>query len=122
VDRTQVGILEKANEVCLGHLLETKEGGGLETKIDSHLTGDLADEALEGEFPEKKVGGLLVLADLANRDGTRAEPAGFLDPAHGKGLFAGSLDGELLTGGLSSRGFACGLFGTSLCVCVRVCV
>jgi hypothetical protein len=35
-------------------------------------------------------------------------------------LFAGGLGGELLVGQLPSRGFARGLFGTSLCVRVRV--
>jgi hypothetical protein len=63
VDGAQVGVLEEANEVGLGGLLEGEDGGSLEPQVGLEVLGDLADEALEGELPDEELGGLLVPAD-----------------------------------------------------------
>ncbi len=65
VDGAQVGVLEQADEVRLGGLLEGEDGGGLEAEVSLEVLGDLADEALEGELPDQELSALLVLADLA---------------------------------------------------------
>eukprot|EP00982_Pelagococcus_subviridis_P017398 31535-Pelagococcus_subviridis.AAC.1 len=70
VDRAEVRVLEEADEVRLGRLLERKDRGGLEAEVRLEVLGDLADEALEGELADEELGGLLVLADLTERDGT----------------------------------------------------
>ena len=49
--------------------LEGEDGGGLEAEVRLEVLGDLADEA-EGELADKELGGLLVLADLTESDGT----------------------------------------------------
>ena len=72
VDGAEVGVLEEADEVSLGGLLEGEDGGGLEPEVGLEVLGDLADEALERELADEEVGGLLVLADLAESDGSRA--------------------------------------------------
>ena len=64
MDRAQVGVLEEADEVGLGGLLEGEDGGGLEAEVGLEVLGDLADEALEGELADEELGRLLVLADL----------------------------------------------------------
>ena len=69
VDGAQVGVLEEADEVRLGRLLEGEDGGGLEAEVRLEVLGDLADEALERELADQQLGGLLVLADLTERDG-----------------------------------------------------
>ena len=112
VDGAQVGVLEEANEVGLGGLLEGEDGGSLEPQVGLEVLGDLADEALEGELPDEELGGLLVPADLAKGDGSRAVPVGLLDSTGGGGGLAGGLGGELLPGSLSSGGLTGGLLGT----------
>ena len=81
VDRGQVGVLEEADEVGLGGLLERQDGRRLEAQVGLEVLGDLADQALEGQLADQEVGRLLVLADLAERDGTRAVTVGLLDAA-----------------------------------------
>ena len=67
VDRAQVGVLEEADEVGLSGLLQGEDGRGLEAEVGLEVLGDLADEALEGELADEQLGGLLVLANLAQR-------------------------------------------------------
>jgi hypothetical protein len=102
VDGAEVGVLEEANEVSLSGLLEGQDGSGLEPEVSLEVLSDLADEALEGKLPDEKLGGLLVLADLAKGDSSGAVPVGLLDTSGGRGGLAGGLGGELLPGGLSS--------------------
>ena len=64
VDGAQVGVLEQANEVSLGRLLEGSNGGRLEPEVSLELLSELADETLEGETADQKLGRLLVLPDL----------------------------------------------------------
>jgi histone H3 len=113
VDGAQVGVLEKSDEVSLGGLLESKDGGSLETEIGLEVLGDLADETLERKLADQKVRGLLVAADLTESDGSRSVSVGLLDTSGGGGGLARGLGRELLARSLSSGRFACGLLGTS---------
>ena len=70
-----------ADEVGLGGLLEGQDGRRLEAQVGLEVLGDLADQALEGQLADQEVGRLLVLADLAERDRSRAVPVGLLDTA-----------------------------------------
>lgn len=81
VDGSQVGVLEEADEVGLGGLLEGQDGRRLEAQVGLEVLGDLADQALEGQLADQEVGRLLVLADLAERDRTGAVAVGLLDAA-----------------------------------------
>jgi len=112
VDCAQVGVLEEADEVGLGGLLEGKDGGSLEAKITLEVLRDLANEALEGELADEEVSGLLVPTDLAEGDGTGAVAMGLFHAPGGGGGLARCLGGELLAGGLASGGLAGGLLGT----------
>jgi len=53
----------------------------------------------------------LVLADLTESDSTGTVTVGLLYTPGGGSRFAGGLGGKLLTWGLASGGFACGLLG-----------
>ena len=118
VDGAEVGVLEEADEVSLGRLLEGEDGGGLEPEVGLEVLGDLADEALEGELADEELGGLLVLADLTESDGTGPVAVGLLDATGGGGGLASRLGGELLAGGLASGRLTSGLLGTSHVDCV----
>ena len=86
VDGAEVNVLEEANEICLGRLLEGEDRCGLEAKVlQSEISdrqcstpfyvfevlGDLAHKALEGQLADEEVGGLAVAADLLERHGAR---------------------------------------------------
>ena len=76
MERAEVGVLEEADEVSLGRLLEGKDGGGLEPEVavvGLVVLGDLANKALEGDLADEQIGALLVLSDLAESTGTRPE-------------------------------------------------
>ncbi len=112
MDGTQVSVLEKTDEVGLGGFLEGKNGRSLEAKITLEILGDLTDKTLEGKLADEKVGGLLVTTDLTKSDGTGTVTVGLLHTSGSGGGLAGSLGSELLTRGLSSSRFTCGLLGT----------
>lgn len=70
MDGAEVGVLEKRDEVGLNGLLESTDGGGLETEVGLEILGDFTDQTLEGELADQKLGGLLVATDLTESDGT----------------------------------------------------
>ena len=61
VDGAQVGVLEEADEVRLGRLLQREDGVRLEAQVRLEVLRDLADEALERQLADQQLGGLLVL-------------------------------------------------------------
>jgi hypothetical protein len=114
VDGAHLGILEEADEVGLGGLLEGEEGGGLKPYFyRGQMLTNLVDEALERSLTDQSMGALLVLANLAKSDGSGTVPVGFLDVALGGEGVTSGLGGELQPGNLASGGLASGLFGTS---------
>jgi histone H3 len=113
VDGSEVGVLEEADEVSLGGLLEGKNGGALEAEIGLEVLGNLTNKALERQLADEELSGLLVAADLTESDGARSVSVGLLDTTSGGGALAGGLGGELLAGGLATGRLAGGLLGTS---------
>ena len=53
MDRAQVRVLEEADHVGLGGLLQREHGLRLEAQVALVLLGDLADEALEGQLADE---------------------------------------------------------------------
>ena len=112
MDRAQVGVFEEANEVRFGRFLEREDRGGLESQVRLEVLRDFSDKALERELADQEFRGLLVLADLTKRNGTRAVPVRLLDAAGRRGGLAGSLGGELLARGLATGGLTGSLLRT----------
>ena len=114
MERTEVSVLEEADEEGLGRLLQGEDGVALEPDkvhilVPGNVLGDLADEALEGELADEELGGLLVLADLTESDGTGPVAVGLLGllRATDDGVgFPSCLEGELGARGLASCGLA----------------
>ena len=115
VDGTQVGVLEQANKVGLGRLLQGKNGRALESQVSLEVLRNLADETLEGQLADEQVSALLVAADLAKRNSTGTVAVGLLDTSGGGGGLACCLGGKLLTGRFASGGLTGGLLGTGHC-------
>ena len=105
----QVGILKETHKVGLGGFLEGQDSRSLETQITLEILGDLTDQTLKGKLSNQKIGALLVPTNLAKGDGSGPVSMGLLDTSGGGGGLAGSLSGELFSGGLSSSGLAGGL-------------
>jgi hypothetical protein len=106
VDGAEVGVLEEADEVGLRGLLQRGDGGGLEAEVGLEVLRDLADQALEGELADEQLRALLVLADLAERHGARAEAVRLLHAAGCRGRLARCLGRQLLPRRLASGGLA----------------
>jgi len=112
MNRAEIGVLKQPNEVSLGGLLKSGDGGALEPEIGLEVLGDLTNQPLEGELADQKLGALLVLADLSEGDGAGAEAVGLLDSAGGRSGLAGGLGGQLLPRGLPAGGLAGSLLGS----------
>jgi hypothetical protein len=80
-----VGVIEKANKVCLHSFLEGKEGHALHSQIRLYVSSNLTDKMLEGCLPHQKVRVLLAFMDLMKGDGPRAPTMGFLHAPKGSG-------------------------------------
>lgn len=112
VDSAKVRVLEKTDQVRLGGLLKRKHGARLETQVGLKILCNLANETLKRKLADKKVRRLLELANLTQRDGTRAVTMRLLDtPGNGRRLARG-LGSQLLAGRLSTRRLPRGLLGT----------
>ena len=109
VDRAEVGVLKEFGEKGLRRLLKRHDGVRLEVEVRLEVLGDLADEALERTLPNEKVGRLLILADLAERNGARAVAVRLLHATTRGPRLAGCLGGKLLAGRLAAGGLARGL-------------
>jgi len=113
VDGAEVGVLEQADEVSLGGLLEGEHGRRLEAEVVLELRSDLADESLEGELSDEELGALLEAADLAEGDGAGSEAVGLLDATSGGGgSLLGLLGSDVLAGGLATGVLSSGLLGS----------
>jgi histone H3 len=104
VDGSQVSILEERDEVGLRGFLQSKDGRGLEAEISLRggvllvciqenmsqpylkVLGNFTNKTLEGQLPDQELGGLLILSDLTESDGTRPEPVRLLDTTSSRGL------------------------------------
>ena len=78
VNSTEIGILEERTQKRLRGLLESKDGGGLETQVGLEILGNLTDKTLEGQLADKQLRAFLVLANLADRNSTRSPSMLFL--------------------------------------------
>jgi hypothetical protein len=71
VDGAQVRLLKHTDKVGLRGFLERQDSSGLETKIcHVDVLHDFMNEALEGSLADKELCALLVLADIAEGDGS----------------------------------------------------
>ena len=113
VDGAKVGVLEEADEVGFAGFLEGHDGGALESQLGLEVLSDLADEALEGQLADQKLGALLVTTDLTEGDCAGPVTMRLLDSSGGWGALTCCLGGQLFAWSLSSGRFTGGLLGTS---------
>merc|ERR1711953_457451 len=53
VDGAQVGVLKQTDQVGLTGLLQSSNGGGLESEISFEVLSDFSHETLEGQLPDE---------------------------------------------------------------------
>ena len=102
VDRAQVGVLEKADQISFACLLESQHGGALETQISLEVLCDFTYKSLEWQFPDEELSALLVPSDFTEGDGTRPVSVRFLNSTSGWCTFTCGLGGQLLSRGLAT--------------------
>lgn len=105
VDGTQVSVLKEGDKVGLNGLLQSTDGGGLESEISLEVLGNLSHKSLEGELSDEQLGGLLVSSNLSQSDGTGLVSVRLLNTSGGVGGssgLSGSLGSNLLSGSLST--------------------
>jgi len=112
VDGAQVGVLKQPDEVGLTGLLQSSNGGGLESEISFEVLSDFSHETLEGQFSDQKLSGLLVSSDLTKSNSSGSVSVGLLDSSGGWSGLPGSLGSELLPWSLSSSGLTGCLLST----------
>ena len=115
VDSAEVGVLEESDHVSLSGLLESEDGGGLESKIGLEIVGDLSDESLERKFSNEEFSRFLESSDLSKGDGSGLESVGSLDTGGGniRSLTLGRFVGNGLSGGLGGGSLSSGMLGSS---------
>jgi hypothetical protein len=106
VDGAQVGVLEERDEVSLNGLLESTDGGALESEIGLEVLSDFTNKTLEWQLADQKLSGLLVTTDLTESDGSWLITMWLLDTTGRWVGLAGSLGGESLTWSLATSGLA----------------
>ena len=57
MDGGQVGVFEQGDEVSLGSLLESGDGGRLESEISLEVLCDFSDQSLERELSDEELSG-----------------------------------------------------------------
>jgi len=102
MDGTQVGVLKETHQVCLASLLEGSNGSTLETEVSLEVLSNLPHQALEGQFTNQQLSGLLVPTDLPQSHSARPVTMGLLDTTGGGGTLTGSLSRQLLTWSFAS--------------------
>ena len=113
VNGAQVGVLEKSDEVSLASLLESQDGGALESEISLEVLSDFTDQTLEWQFSDQKFSTLLVTSDFTKSDGSWPVSVGLLNTTGGWGTLTSGLGSQLFSWGLASSRFSSGL----LCSC-----
>lgn len=64
VNGAKVCVLEQADQVRLGSLLQRQHSAALETQVSLEVLGDFTNQALEWELPNEQLSRLLILANL----------------------------------------------------------
>lgn len=129
VDGAQVSVLKEGDKVSLNGLLESTDGGRLESEISLEVLGNLSDKSLEGELSDEELSGLLVSSNLSESDGTGLVSVRLLNTAGGVGSrdvgLSSSLGTNLLSGSLSTgdlSGDNCRLCSGHCICCLSGCV
>ena len=107
MDGAQVGVLEQADQVGFGSLLQGEHCGRLEAEVRLEVLCDFTNEALkftelggekllncfylERQLPEQEFSGLLVTTNLAQSHGAGTVAVRLLDSASGRCGLAGCL-------------------------------
>jgi hypothetical protein len=113
VNGAEIGVFKKTDKVGFGSFLEGKDGRRLEAKIVLKVLGNFTDQTLKGRLADQELRRLLVFANLAEGNRTRAVTVRLLDTTRCRRALAGSLGGELLARRLASSRFTGRLLGTS---------
>ncbi len=112
MDGAQVGVLKQTDQISLAGLLQGHDSGALEAQVRLEILRDFSHQALERQFADQQLGGLLITADLSESHGPGPVTVGLLDAAGGWGALPGGFSSELLPRGFAASGFTSRLLGS----------
>ncbi len=112
MDGAQVGVLKQTDQISLAGLLQGHDSGALEAQVRLEILRDFSHQALERQFANQQLGGLLITADLSESHGPGPVTVGLLDAAGGWGALPGGFSSELLPRGFAAGGFTSRLLGS----------
>ena len=105
MDSAQVGVFEERDKVSFDRLLESTDGGRLESQVRLEILCNFTNQTLEWELSDEELGRLLVTTDFTESDGSWLVSVWLLDTTGRRCGFTSSLGSKLLTRSLSSSGF-----------------
>ncbi|KAH3669845.1 hypothetical protein OGATHE_002657 [Ogataea polymorpha] len=113
VNSTQVGVLKEGNEVSLNGLLQSTDSRGLESQVGLEVLCNFSDQSLEWQFSDKQFSRFLESSDFSQGNSTWLISVWLLDTTSSWSGLSGGLRSKLLSWGLSTSRFSCGLLGSS---------
>ena len=113
VNSAQVGIFEQTDQISFAGLLESHDGGALETEIGLEILRNFPDQTLERKLADQKFGGFLITTDFSQSDGSGPVTMRFLNTTGGGGALTSGLGCQLLSWGFASGTLSSGLLGSS---------
>merc|ERR1712236_58094 len=120
VDGTQIGVLEKTNQVCLASRLKSHNSRRLKPQISLEVLSNLPHQPLEWKLPDQQLRGLLVSPDFPESHSSWPVSVWFLDTSGCRSRLASSLCSELFPWSLSSSGLTSGLLSSGHCCGLKV--
>ena len=113
MDGAEVGVFEKSDHVGFSGLLESEDGGRLESKVSLEVVGDFSNESLERKLSDEEFSGFLESSDLSEGDGTWSESVSSLDSTGSWSFTLGLLVGDVFSWLLGTGHFSSGMLGSS---------
>ncbi len=113
MNRAQLGVFEHPDKIGFGRFMQTQNRVELVPQVSFEVLRNFFHETSDWFLWDEQFCGLLIAADLAESNGSRAVAMRLLDSTSSGSRFAGGLCGELLAGYLSSSALAGCLLGSS---------
>ena len=112
MDGTQVGVLEKTNQVSFRGFLKSCDSSRLESQVSFEVLSDFTNQSLEWQFSDEQFSRFLVSSDFTKGNSTRSVTMWLLDSTSSWCWLSCSFCGQLFSWSLASSGFSCSLLGS----------
>ena len=109
MDRAQVGVFEKADQVALTGFLQGHDCCALETHISLGVLSDFTDKTLERQLSDKQLSWLLISSDFSQSDCSWSVSVRFFHTTSSGSALSCCLRCQLLSGSFTTSTLSCSL-------------